>query len=258
MVLLRKMIEDAMAGGAVDVIVLPETFNGTPADMDPDAGPQTRQFVATLARATRTAVVGGSIDLIHEDGRRRNTCFVVDADGHEIGAYHKRALFAGEQGARQPGDNVGVFEVSGLRVGVMICADLWDPTAARALIDRVDVLCVPAETIVPAEGHVTYARQLWYNLALTRAMENGLPVAVSDWSEARHEASAIVDGTKVQRVHYTSGAASITDPSQRPDFEAIQQQLPIKQQGTLIGSVDLDAMQRFRDYRRSVGLIPPA
>ena len=45
---------------------------------------------------------------------------------------------------------------------------------------------MPAKTAVPSDNHVEYARTLWHNLALIRAMENGLPVVVSDWAGGRH------------------------------------------------------------------------
>ena len=139
---------------------------------------------------------------------------------------------------------------------MLICADLWDPLYTRQLVGKADLLCVPAKTTVPSETHTDYARQLWWNLALTRAMENGLPIVVSDWSLMRHEAAALVDGTKVRSVHYTSGAASITDPGKRPDFDTLQMKMGARQAGILSATIDLDAVARFRDYRRSVGLLP--
>jgi predicted amidohydrolase len=157
---------------------------------------------------------------------------------------------------REPGTGAGLFEVAGIRVGVLICGDLWEPAFARALVDCADLLCVPAKTSVPSEGHVDYARPLWWNLALTRAMENGLPIVVSDWAEARHEAATLADGTKVRNVHFTCGGSSIVDPGQRPNFDALQATLPPGQPGVLSATIDLDAAAAFREYRRSVGLLP--
>jgi predicted amidohydrolase len=143
-----------------------------------------------------------------------------------------------------------------VRVGVLICGDLWEPALARELVDQVDLLCVPAKTTVPTDRYTEYARRLWWNLALTRAMENALPIVVSDWAEARHEAAALADGTKVRSVHHTSGGASINDPGRRPRFNEIQQVLPRGEPGLLAATIDLDAVARFRDYRRSMGLLP--
>jgi len=249
------MIDKHVAVVPADLLVLPEVFNGILCHYDPLAGPLARKFLSTLARVCKIAVVGGSIDY-DDDGTRRNSCYVFDADGNEVGVYHKRMLFGSEQGARAPGESPGIFELAGVRVAVLICADLWNPDYARELVGKADLLCVPAKTSVPIESHADYARQLWWNLALTRAMANALPIVVSDWSLARHEATALVDGTKVHSVHYTCGAASITDPSKRPDFEAIQMKLGVKQAGILAATIDLDAVARYRDYRRSMGLLP--
>ena len=253
--LLRQTLEKQLSGAQVDLIVLPEVFNGVPADADASAGRTARQFLQTLARALKAAVVGGSIDFLHDDGHRRNSCFVLDAAGNEIGVYHTRVLYAGEQDTTTAGKQCGIFEVAGVRCGVLICADLWHPNLARELAGRVDLLCVPAKTTVPSENHVGYARELWRNLALTRAMENGLPIIVSDWAATRHEAVSLADGTQIRTVHYTSGAASITDPAKRPDFDALQQTLPADQPGILSAVIDLDAIAAYRDHRYNVGLL---
>jgi len=254
---LRQEAERLARPGAIDLIVLPETFNAQPCDFDEgESGRQARQFLATLARACGAAVVGGSIDYAHEDGSRRNTCFVVAADGREIGRYDKRVLFGRELDGRQAGNAPGIFELAGLRVGVLICADLWDPMLARELVGRVDVLCVPCKTTVLSERYTRYARALWWNLALTRAMENGVVVAVSDWAEGRHEATRLVAGSTLRETHFTSGAASLCDPSHRPDLDRIQRTLKGPAAGAIVADVDLDALERYRAYRRSVGLLP--
>ena len=185
--LLRQCIEKQQAIAPADLLVLPEVFNGVLSDDDPLAGPMARQFLGTLARTCGIAVIGGSIDLLHEDGTRRNRCFVLDRDGQELGCYDKQVLFAAEQGTRTPGPGPKLFEIAGARVGVLICADLWNAACVRELAaQNPDLICVPVKTTVPTQSHVDYARQLWWNLALTRAMEFAIPIVISDWGEARH------------------------------------------------------------------------
>jgi predicted amidohydrolase len=259
--MLRRMAEDVVRTHGADVLVLPETFSGLPCDYDEGvAARQARQFLSTLAKACRANVIGGSIDYPHDDGARRNTCFVVDRDGREVGRYDKRVLFARELDARQAGSGAGLFELDAgpvrIRVGVLICADLWDPALARELMGRSDLLCVPAKTTVPSDRHVEYARSLWWNLALTRAMENGLPVAVSDWAERRHESKRLVEGTMIRDVHFTCGGGSLCDPSGRTEMARIQQTIARGAPGVLTAAIDLDAVARFREYRQSVGLLP--
>ncbi len=255
--LLRQTAERVVREQGTDLLVLPEVFNGQPCDYDGGvAARQARQFLATLARACRVNVVGGSIDYPHEDGTRRNTCFVLDRDGRELGRYDKRILFGREQDTHTGGDGPGVFTCDGVRVGVLICGDLWDPALARELCGRADLLCVPAKTAVPTESHIAYARGLWWNLALTRAMENALAVVVSDWPERRHESKRLVDGALLRDTHFTAGGGSICDPSGRPDLAKIQQTIPRGVAGVLTAAIDLGAVERFREYRQSAGLLP--
>lgn len=254
---LRQAADRIVREQGTDLLVLPETFTGQPCDYDDgESGRQARRFLSTLARACRVNVIGGSIDFSHEDGTRRNTCFVLDRDGVEVGRYDKRILFDREIDARQAGAGPGLFVLESVRVGVLICADLWEPALARELLGRADVLCVPAKTTVPGEPYVEYARSLWWNLALTRAMENALPVIVSDWADGRHESKRLVEGTVIRDTHYTAGAATICDPSGRPDMRRIQQTIPRGAAGTLTATIDLDAVAKYRRHRRAVGLLP--
>lgn len=257
MVLVRRLVEELVAQAPLDLVVLPEVFDGCFApgpgiDRSADA----RAFLGNLARGCGVHVVGGSVDCPMPKGRPRNACFVVDRQGREVGRYDKRALFSHEADRRSPGQGPGVFELDGVRVGVLICGDLWHPELARELVEVADLLCVPAMTSVPSDTHVEYARVLWTNLALTRAMENGLVVAVSDWAAGRHDESVIVDGVKTRRTFYTCGAAGICDPGRRPQVERIHETLAQGRPGAIRAGIDLAALARYRDYRRAVGLLP--
>lgn len=255
--LLRQMTEQVVREQAPQLVVLPEAFNGQPCEYDEGmAAVPSRRFLATLARACGVSVVGGSIEIQDEDGRRRNTCFVVDREGREVGRYDKRVLFGREPDTRTPGVGAGVFEVAGLRVGVLICGDLWDPSLAREMFGRIDLLCVPAKTSVPSERQVEYAREVWWNLALTRAMENAVPVVVSDWAAARHDTKRLIDGDVYRDTRFTAGGASISDPGKRPDFPAMQRRRLRGTAGTLTAEIDLEAVAKYRAHRQAVGLLP--
>ena len=257
MVLVRRLVEELVAQAPLDLVVLPEVFDGCFApgpgiDRSADA----RAFLGNLARGCGVHVVGGSVDCPMPKGRPRNACFVVDRQGREVGRYDKRALFSHEADRRSPGQGPGVFELDGVRVGVLICGDLWHPELARELVEVADLLCVPVMTSVPSDTHVEYARVLWTNLALTRAMENGLVVAVSDWAAGRHDESVVVDGVKTRRTFYTCGAATICDPSHRPAIDRIQQTLDRGRPGAIRAQIDLNALADYRKWRRTTGLLP--
>jgi len=216
--------------------------------MDGD-GPQggdvcdAREFVADLARVAEAHVVGGSVVRRDDGGRVTNTSFVADRTGRIVGEYAKRMLFATEADRRTPGRTPGVFDLGDLRVGVLICSDLWHPELARELAGRVDVLCVPAKTTVASSEFVVYARTLWWSMAVTRSVENVLPLVVADWCERDH-----------QTVH-TSGGSSVNDPSGRPDVARLQRRIESGSPGHLVGRIDLDAVAQIRQYREAVGLL---
>ena len=263
MILIRRVVEESVTLAPLDVVVLPEIFDGcSQPPPGEDRSADARAFLGNLARACRVNVIGGSVDYPQPQGPSRNSCFVVDRQGNEVGRYDKRVLFSHEADRRSPGDGPGIFELDGVRVGVLICGDLWWPEPTRDLLDVVDLLCVATKTTVPSDRHVKYARTLWHNLALTRAMENGLVVAVSDWAAGRHDETFAASDTGpqaspgVRRTYYTCGAATVCDPGCRPDIERIQQVMGPKRSGAVRTELDLDALAAYRKYRRAVGLLP--
>ncbi len=256
MVLLRELVEQLVAQAPLDIVVLPELFDGWYAPpRGADQAADARRFLANLARAGRVNVIGGSVDRPQPEGRPRNTCFVMDRDGNEIGHYDKRALFSHEADHRSRGDSAGVFEVDGFRVGVLICADFWHPEYAREMLDAIDVLCVPAKSAVPSDKYVEYTRTLWESLALTRAMESAVAVVVADWSAARHDESLSAGGADTRRTYYTCGTSTICDPGHRPDISRIQQTTHRGQPATLRADIDLNALAEYREYRLAAGLL---
>jgi predicted amidohydrolase len=200
------------------------------------------------------AVVGGTVERRDHRGRITNTCFVHDASGAVIARYDKRMLFGGERDGRSAGDGTTVFDIAGVRIGVLICADLWHPELARELRARVDVLAVPAKTTVESAEAMRYARALWHGLALTRGMESGFAVVVSDWAAGPQE--NLVDASRP--VKLTSGATTIVDPSSRPVIERVQRTIDSGGAGSIVATIETVGLQAYRAYRARVGLLPGA
>lgn len=251
----RAVSESAAAGRPVDVVVLPEAFAGHPPERGGDAtAGDAERFLAELARSLGVVVIGGTVERRDERGRITNTCFVHDAAGAVIARYDKRMLFGGERDGRSAGDGTTVFELGSVRVGVLICADLWHPELARELRARVDVLVVPAKTTVESESAMAYARTLWHALALTRGMESGVAVVVSDWAAGPQEVVADASAP----VKFTSGATTIVDPSGRPLIERVQQTIDGGGAGSIVATIDTEALAAYRAYRQRVGLLPSA
>jgi len=75
---------------------------------------------------------------------------LVGPDG-VVGVYRKTHLFRDEKEIFDPGDTgFEVFEVDGVRVGMLICFDWIFPEAARALaLKGADIIAVPSNLVLP-------------------------------------------------------------------------------------------------------------
>jgi predicted amidohydrolase len=98
---------------------------------------------SAAARELGITVVGGFTE---SDGDRLyNAVAVIGPDGVVAGTYRKLHLFGRERDVFAPGDvGLPIFEVGGLRLGVVVCYDLRFPEAVRILALRyVDLVAVP-------------------------------------------------------------------------------------------------------------------
>lgn len=144
-------VRSAAEGGA-QLVVLPElAATGYVLDRDallgwaesPSApGPALSAWSAVAAEFC-VAVVGGFAE--REGDRLYNSVAVIGPDGRIAGTYRKLHLFGAERNAFAPGDvGLPVFEIAGLRLGVVVCYDLRFPEAVRILALRdVDLVAVP-------------------------------------------------------------------------------------------------------------------
>jgi len=123
---------------AADLVLFPElTLTGyPPEDLLFHAGVR-RQVQAGLQRVCAevkgiTAVVGYPE---YVDKTIYNACAVV-RDGEQLLNYRKRELpnykVFDEKRYFKPGMETSVLEIKGIRVGTLICEDIWEPTPARA------------------------------------------------------------------------------------------------------------------------------
>ncbi len=180
----EKLITDAVRNGA-RLVVLPENFGligVQPEDVleqaePPGQGPL-QQFLSQQANQHGITVVGGSIPLVGDDGRHyRNTLQVYDKTGQCVASYDKIHLFDvtlpdadesyQESAVIQPGHEVVVVEVGGVKLGLAICYDLRFPELFRLLVDQgAEVLVLPsAFTLATGRAH-------WHPLIRARAIEN--------------------------------------------------------------------------------------
>jgi omega-amidase len=207
-----------------DLIVLPEMFTtgfsmDAPALAEPMDG-ATVAWMRDMARSTNSAICGSVI--ISEDADYRNRFICAQPDG-SLTTYDKRHLFrlANEQDHYTQGDTVQTFELNGFRICPMICYDLRFPVWSRNR-DGYDLLLYVANW--PSPRH-----NAWAALLRARAIEN-----------LSYLAGVNRVGKDGNNLPYIGGSAII-------DYLGNDLADLGDQQGTATATLDLEALQKFRD-----------
>jgi NAD+ synthase (glutamine-hydrolysing) len=193
-------VAEAQRGGA-DLVVTPElSLCGYPPEdlvLRPAFLTACADELARLAtQVSGTTVVIGYPEVA--DGKRHNAAAVV-RDGRIAAVYRKCELpnytVFDEERYFEPGREPCVVDVAGVRVGVVICEDIWFPDPARA------ARAAGAQVIVVPNGSPYHTRQqaLRREMVAARVRETGLPVVYVNRVGGQDElvfdgASFIVDG----------------------------------------------------------------
>src|SRR5258706_2103277 len=194
-------VTEATNGGA-DLVITPElSLCGYPPE---DLVLRPAFLEACADELSRLAAeVSGTTVLIgypEASDRKRHNAVAVVRDGGIAAIYRKGELpnYTGfdEQRYFGPSREPGVIDVAGVRVGVIICEDVWFPGPARAARGA------GAQLIVVPNGSPYPTRQqaLRREVVTARAKETGLPIVYVNRIGGQDElvfdgASFIVDGT---------------------------------------------------------------
>jgi len=141
----------------LDLLVLPELANsGYNFENKEEAYQcsevvQSSKFVDHLQRLC----VGSSLHIVtgfneRSDDKLYNSALLINSSG-VIGKYRKLHLFLNEKNIFQPG-NLGlpVFEVQGVKIGILICFDWIFAEAWRLLaLQGADIICHPSNLVLP-------------------------------------------------------------------------------------------------------------
>ena len=175
----RSLVEAVHAG--VELAVFPEAaVTGYAYSSLDEAQPVARRAsavaadrLATLAQEHRVSIICGSLE--PEGDEIYNVALILSPDGRRF-RYSKTHLpFLGIDRFATPGpDAPKVYELEGMRVGVLICYDLRFPEAARVCaLDGADLIALPTNWPVGVEFHPDL-------FAPARAAENHCYVLASD------------------------------------------------------------------------------
>ncbi|MEZ4445985.1 MAG: carbon-nitrogen hydrolase family protein [Polyangiaceae bacterium] len=224
----RALVHEPL--GEQDLVLLPEHIAPTGPFEPYLAG------LRSLAADLGCHVVGGSFHQV-EPTRKVNAGAVVAPDGTVVAHYEKVRPYAAERAHVEPGHALGRFELGGRRFSVLICADFWFMDLLLGAPEAPDVVLVPAFSVT-RKPTPDYSRRLWHHLAIARAYELGVFVAVSDW--AHDPASPF----------RTSGVAGFADPTTTDPDQLWE---PVPASGHLRRDLDFAALDAFRADRRARG-----
>lgn len=177
----QHWIGEVVKGDKPDTVVLPEMWNTGYAlaeleqTADHNAEP-TASFLSQLAEKYHINIIGGSIGN-NRSGHFYNTSLVFNREGELVYDYDKIHLVpmlnehdyltGGTKKAR-------VFELDGIKMGLIICYDLRFPELARQLaLDGAEVLHIVAQWPIARKNH-------WKHLQIARAIENQFYVISSN------------------------------------------------------------------------------
>lgn len=173
----------AASAASSNLLVVPELYlTGYNLDAalspEPHGGPH---FTAAseIAAEFNISIVFTYAELGSDDNKTYDSAVLFGRDGTPRLNYRKVNLASGENLFLSPGGVIGpVIDVDGIRVGIIICFDVFLPEPARILaIDNVDLIIIPT-----ANGYPPFVyNQISDLIVPARALENSAFVAYVNW-----------------------------------------------------------------------------
>ena len=149
-------VRDIVNNITADLLVLPELFASgytftskkEAAEMAETDHGRTAEFLMELSEITNATIVGGFIE--EDKGRIYNSLLIV-SEGKVIDTYRKIHLFYKEQFWFSPGNKpLKIYDIKGVKVGVMICFDWIFPELCRTLaLKGAQVIAHPSNLVLP-------------------------------------------------------------------------------------------------------------
>lgn len=180
---MKSAVSQATAQG-VQLLVFPEcALTGYPPrdvpssqDVDFEKAECAMHELHAEAQKNGVHVILGSIT--KENGRIFNSALFLSKEGG-VSKYHKRALWGWDRDHFAPGDEDGVFELDGLRIGVRICYEIRFPEYFRELYrEKTDLNVVLFYDVADRDGFDRY--DLIKAHIRTRAVENVCPILTAN------------------------------------------------------------------------------
>ena len=185
---------------------------------------RTIDALAGFARRNQIAVIFG-LERMRAAGRLISAC-VIDAGGSVLGFQNKTQLDPSEDKYYIPGDSRRLFEIDGVKIGIVICHEGWryPETVRWAASGGAKIVFHPQHTGNEVQGMTLTewgaASSPYYEKAMMmRSIENGIWFASVNYA-----------------LRYPEAATSIIEPSGK-----CHAFLPYGEEGVLVREIDLSA-----------------
>ena len=222
-----KLMSDASAQSA-DIVCFPEAYlpglRGLDFEVPPATQEQQDRALQTIAKWAGTFQVATifSMERLTAQGSQI-AAYVIDAEGHLLGYQTKNQLAPSEDPYYVPGTTRRMFEIQGVRFGVVICHEGWryPETVRWAAVRGAKIVFHPQhsgsdfeEGAVP--GHWGDPHGAYYEKAMTmRSIENAIYFASVNYA-----------------LRFPESATSLIDPAGR-----CQAYLPYGEEGVLVQTI---------------------
>lgn len=170
--------------------------------------PQPDQWMQQVCRLVRTLKRTIFLSCPERDGSRLyNTVFVIGPTGEILGKHRKINVVSDSLAWSSPGDRVVPIECNGIKVGVLICSDVYTSNIARALkFEGAQMLVSPASWGPGIHGPNGEWEQ--------RTHETGLPLIVCNRTGAEKtldfwKAPSLVVKDSVRLLSHTSKRSAV-------------------------------------------------
>jgi 5-aminopentanamidase len=167
--------------------------------------PQPDSWMQQVCRLVRTLKRTVFLSCPERDGSRLyNTVFLIDSAGEIIGRHRKINVLSDSLSWSSPGDVAVPIECGGIKVGVLVCADVYTPNIARAMkFEGAQMFVSPASWGPGLHGPNGEWEQ--------RTHETGLPLIVCN----RTGAEKTLDFWKAPSLVVKDGVRVLTHTSER-------------------------------------------
>ena len=181
----------AAAADGAQLVLFPE---GYPGPLRVESRFDAEPALAAAAREAGCAVCWSRVEQL-EDRLYRKVAYLHGPDGERALRYVRGHPATGDVHpvlsgtALMPGDGFGLADVLGVRVGVLICSELWITEIARVLaLGGAQVL------LAPAGGGFGAVAENWQLVARVRALENHCFVGMTQNLFGDEDGAALIAG----------------------------------------------------------------